>query len=85
MYAYVTDDPAEASSVLSMLVSPRQAPADLRDRSLIGPAQQCIERLRRLQAAGVDQVFIWPVADEVRQLRRFAEEVAVEFRQKGSG
>jgi alkanesulfonate monooxygenase SsuD/methylene tetrahydromethanopterin reductase-like flavin-dependent oxidoreductase (luciferase family) len=85
MYTYITDDPTDASSVLGTLISPRQAPADLRDRSLIGSAQECIEKLRRLQAAGVDQVLIWPVRDEVRQLRLFAEEVAVVFRRNGSG
>jgi alkanesulfonate monooxygenase SsuD/methylene tetrahydromethanopterin reductase-like flavin-dependent oxidoreductase (luciferase family) len=75
MYAYLTDDPDEAETVLRTLVSPRQAPADLRDRMLIGPGSDCIEKLRRLKAAGVEQVFIWPVADEVHQLHRFAEEV----------
>jgi len=38
MFAYVTDDPVEADSVLGVLVSPRQGPSDLRDRSLIGTA-----------------------------------------------
>jgi alkanesulfonate monooxygenase SsuD/methylene tetrahydromethanopterin reductase-like flavin-dependent oxidoreductase (luciferase family) len=74
-YAYLTEDPAEGRAVLSMLVSPRQAPADLRDRSLIGPVDQCLERLRRLKVAGAQEVFVWPVRDEVAQLRRFAEEV----------
>lgn len=82
MYAHVTDDPAEARSILGMLVSPRLAPSDLRDRSLIGTAAECIEKLRKLEAAGVEQVFIWPVADELRQLRRFAEEVAAHFRER---
>jgi alkanesulfonate monooxygenase SsuD/methylene tetrahydromethanopterin reductase-like flavin-dependent oxidoreductase (luciferase family) len=82
MYTYLTDDPAEARSVLGMLVSPRHAPSDLRDRSLIGTAQECIERLRGLEAAGVQQVFIWPVVDEVRQLRRFVEEVASALMQR---
>jgi alkanesulfonate monooxygenase SsuD/methylene tetrahydromethanopterin reductase-like flavin-dependent oxidoreductase (luciferase family) len=78
MYTYVSDDPVEANSVFGTLVSPRQAPSDLRDRSLIGTAQDCVERLRRLEAVGVEQVLIWPVRDEVRQLERFAEQVAAE-------
>src|SRR5207248_1752721 len=32
MYLHLTDDPAEAQSVLEKLVSPYQAPSDLRDR-----------------------------------------------------
>jgi alkanesulfonate monooxygenase SsuD/methylene tetrahydromethanopterin reductase-like flavin-dependent oxidoreductase (luciferase family) len=78
-YLYLTDEPAKADSVLATLVSPRQAPVDLRDRSLIGAADHCIEKLRRLEAAGAEQVFVWPVADEVAQLRRFAEQVAPHF------
>src|SRR6266852_5885690 len=42
MYMHLTDDPAEANSVLGMLVSPRQAPADLRDRSLVGTLDDCV-------------------------------------------
>lgn len=80
MYTYLTDDPAEAERILGSLISPRQAPADLRNRSLVGTVAKCIERLRRLEAAGVGQVFIWPVADEVRQLSRFAELVANHFK-----
>ena len=79
MYTYLTDDPAEAERIVRTLVSPRQAPADLRDRSLIGTVPACIERLRRLEAAGVSQVFVWPVADQVRQLARFAEELVPHF------
>jgi alkanesulfonate monooxygenase SsuD/methylene tetrahydromethanopterin reductase-like flavin-dependent oxidoreductase (luciferase family) len=79
MYLHLTDDPAEAASALGTLVSPRQAPADLRDRSLVGPPADCIDKLRQLEAAGAQEVFVWPVRDEVRQLRRFAEEVFPHF------
>jgi len=78
-YMYLTDDPAETERILRSLISPRQAPSDLRDRSLVGSVPDCLEKLRRLEAAGVSQVFVWPVADEVRQLRRFAELVARPF------
>jgi alkanesulfonate monooxygenase SsuD/methylene tetrahydromethanopterin reductase-like flavin-dependent oxidoreductase (luciferase family) len=76
---HLTDDPTEANSILSMLVSPRQAPSDLRDRSLIGTAEECVAKLRKLEAAGVEQVLVWPIRDEARQLQRFAEEVATKF------
>ena len=36
--------------------------------------------LRRLEAAGVEQALVWLLWDEPEQLRRFAEEVAIEFR-----
>jgi alkanesulfonate monooxygenase SsuD/methylene tetrahydromethanopterin reductase-like flavin-dependent oxidoreductase (luciferase family) len=79
MYLHLTDDPLEASSVLGMLVSPNQAPSDLRDRSLVGPPVDCIQKLRGLEAAGAQEVFVWPVRDEVRQLRRFADRVFPHF------
>lgn len=78
-YMHLTDDPAKADSVLRMLVSPRQAPADLRDRSLIGTPEDCIRKVRLLEAAGAQEVFVWPVGDEVNQLRRFADEVFPHF------
>jgi hypothetical protein len=31
------------------------------------------ERLAAWREAGVQRVFLWPVADELEQLRRFAE------------
>ena len=79
MYGHLTDDPAEAKSVLGMLVSPHQAPADLRDRSLVGTTSDCLHKLRMLQTAGAQEVFVWPVRDEVKQLRRFADEVFPHF------
>ena len=78
-YLHLTDDPAEATSILGMLVSPRQAPSDLRDRSLVGPPAECIQKLRALQAAGAQEVFVWPIRDEVHQLRRFADEIIPQF------
>jgi alkanesulfonate monooxygenase SsuD/methylene tetrahydromethanopterin reductase-like flavin-dependent oxidoreductase (luciferase family) len=79
MYLHLTDDPAEANSVLGMLVSPHQAPSDLRDRSLVGTPSDCVRKLRGLQAAGAQEVFVWPIRNEVKQLHRFAEEVFPHF------
>ena len=79
MYMHLTDDPAKANTVLGMLVSPRQAPADLRDRSLVGTPAECVRKVQMLQAAGAQQVFVWPIGDEVNQLRRFADEVVPHF------
>ena len=79
MYLHLTDDPAEAQSVLERLVSPYQAPSDLRDRSLVGTTVDCIDKLRRLETAGAKEVFVWPIGDEVKQLQQFAEEVIPSF------
>ena len=47
----------------------------LRDRLAVGPAERFAEQLNAFAAAGVQRVFIWPVADETYQLERFVSEV----------
>jgi hypothetical protein len=47
----------------------------LRERLPIGPAEMFAEKLTAFANAGVQRVFIWPVADEARQLERFWNEV----------
>ncbi|MGV9712742.1 LLM class flavin-dependent oxidoreductase [Gordonia sp. NPDC003424] len=50
-------------------------PATLAGQVLIGSAQACAETLTAYAEAGVDGVLIWPVADPLDQLRRFAATV----------
>ena len=47
----------------------------LRDRLPIGPAELFAEKLGAFAEAGVQRVFVWPVADEARQLELFRETV----------
>ena len=47
----------------------------VRERVLVGSANECVEKLAKLQAAGVRKVFLWPVADGAVQLAKFHEEV----------
>jgi hypothetical protein len=47
----------------------------LRERLGIGPAEVFAEKLSAFARAGVQRVFVWPVADESRQLELFAERV----------
>jgi alkanesulfonate monooxygenase SsuD/methylene tetrahydromethanopterin reductase-like flavin-dependent oxidoreductase (luciferase family) len=76
MYLYISEDRAELRSVRDLVRSPAATSADLRDRLLIGTADECVGRLRRLEAAGISEVFVWPLRDEVAQLGLFVEEVA---------
>jgi alkanesulfonate monooxygenase SsuD/methylene tetrahydromethanopterin reductase-like flavin-dependent oxidoreductase (luciferase family) len=75
MYLYLSNDQAALRSAADLVRSPATTSADLRDRLLIGTPNECIERLRRLEAVGVSEVFVWPLRDEVDQLRLFVEEV----------
>jgi alkanesulfonate monooxygenase SsuD/methylene tetrahydromethanopterin reductase-like flavin-dependent oxidoreductase (luciferase family) len=74
-YLYLSEDPMACRSALELVVSPTAAPSDLRDRLLIGTPEECVDRVRQLDAAGIKEVFVWPIRDELLQLRLFAEQV----------
>ena len=77
MICYVTEDRHVAEELLVEVVSPtlNRSVELLRERLPIGTPAECAEKLRKLQAAGVQRVFLWPVEDEVDQLARFHEQV----------
>jgi alkanesulfonate monooxygenase SsuD/methylene tetrahydromethanopterin reductase-like flavin-dependent oxidoreductase (luciferase family) len=77
MWCYITDDRDEAERVLRERLAPTvHRPEDvLRERLPIGPAEMFAEKLTAFANAGVQRVFIWPVADETHQLERFWNEV----------
>lgn len=77
MICYVTEDRRLAEELLVEVVSPtlNRSVELLRERLPIGTPAECAEKLRKLQAAGVQRVFLWPVEDEVDQLARFHEQV----------
>lgn len=77
MWCYLTDDRREADRILSERVAPTvHRPEDvLRERLPIGPPELFAEKLAAFAEAGVQRVFIWPVADELHQLERFWNEV----------
>jgi alkanesulfonate monooxygenase SsuD/methylene tetrahydromethanopterin reductase-like flavin-dependent oxidoreductase (luciferase family) len=77
MWCYITDDRNEADRILKERVIPtvHRPESVLRERLPIGPPELFAEKLTAFARAGVRRVFIWPVADEVRQLERFWNEV----------
>lgn len=77
MWFYITDDQAEADRVMrERLVPTIHRPEEmLRERLPVGSAELFAERLTAFARAGVQRVFIWPVADEVHQLELFWETV----------
>ena len=77
MWCFITDDRDEAERVLEERVVPtvHRPQETLRERLPIGPAELFAEKLTAFAQAGVQRVFIWPVADEARQLERFWNEV----------
>ena len=79
MWLYVTESPREAERVLDRCSprpsagrSSRSAPSTSRSAS----AEQCAERLDAYAQAGAQRIFVWPLADELRQLELLRERVA---------
>ena len=70
-------DDRRASDVLESVLAPAvHRPVDeLRGRLPFGSAEAVAEVLDAFRAAGVQRVFLWPVSDELEQLKRFAGEV----------
>ncbi len=69
MFYYLTEDQRLAEELLVEVVSPTLGrPVELlRERLLIGTPAECAEKLARLQAAGVQKIFLWPIEDETSQ------------------
>jgi alkanesulfonate monooxygenase SsuD/methylene tetrahydromethanopterin reductase-like flavin-dependent oxidoreductase (luciferase family) len=77
MWFYVTEDRADAERVMRERVVPTiHRPEDqLRERLPIGPGELFAEKLSAFAQAGVQRVFVWPIADEARQLELFWQQV----------
>jgi alkanesulfonate monooxygenase SsuD/methylene tetrahydromethanopterin reductase-like flavin-dependent oxidoreductase (luciferase family) len=78
MWLYVSEDGRDAERMLGEVLAPMLGrPVEvLRELALpIGSVEQCAERISAYQEAGAERIFVWPLADELRQLERFREEV----------
>jgi len=78
MWMYVTESRRESRRMLAEVLAPAinrpvEAVAEL--PLLIGSADQCAERLSAYARAGAERVFVWPLADEPRQLEAFRHDV----------
>ena len=78
MYLYVTEDRAVAERIIRDVLKPalNRPEEDLSQRLLVGSAEECTEKLAAYRAAGVQRIYLWPVADELRQLVVFQEQIA---------
>jgi probable F420-dependent oxidoreductase len=76
MFLYITDDSTEAAHMLGKVARVlNREESVVRERLLIGSVDACVAKLKAYQEAGVQRVFVWPVADHVRQLALFQENV----------
>lgn len=77
MWTFVTEHPVVAERILVDVLARGlgRDPATLRGRVCIGSAEACAELLSQYAREGCRRVHVWPVADEVHQLERIANEV----------
>jgi alkanesulfonate monooxygenase SsuD/methylene tetrahydromethanopterin reductase-like flavin-dependent oxidoreductase (luciferase family) len=70
MWTWITEDARDADRVLHDVLGPllKRDPALLRDQLCVGPRERCAELLARYAEAGCERIFLWPVADEPRQI-----------------
>jgi probable F420-dependent oxidoreductase len=78
MFFYVTEERATSERIIREVLSPtlNRPEEELRGRLLVGPAEECAQKLAAYRAAGANRIFLWPVEDELRQLATFQERVA---------
>ena len=77
-FMYITEDRAEAERVLDEIIAPtvNRPKGELVGRLPVGSASDCAEMLSRYGAAGLQEVFLWPVRDELKQIDTFMNRVA---------
>jgi probable F420-dependent oxidoreductase len=78
MFFYVTEERATSERIVREVLSTmlNRPEEELRQRLLVGSAEECAEKLSAYRAAGANRIFLWPVEDELRQLAAFQERVA---------
>jgi len=76
-WLYITEEEHDAERMLSEVLAPAiNRPVDeLRQRLPIGSAQSCAEKLAAYEPAGVQRIYLWPIANEIEQIQIFMDQV----------
>jgi alkanesulfonate monooxygenase SsuD/methylene tetrahydromethanopterin reductase-like flavin-dependent oxidoreductase (luciferase family) len=77
MWFYVTEEERDSERILSEVLSPalNRPVAELRERLPIGSAGDCAAKLAAYQKVGVQRIYLWPLADELEQIKIFKQQV----------
>jgi alkanesulfonate monooxygenase SsuD/methylene tetrahydromethanopterin reductase-like flavin-dependent oxidoreductase (luciferase family) len=77
MWLYITEDERECERILNEVLAPtlNRPVAELRERLPIGSALRCAEKLSAYQNVGVQRVYLWPLANELEQIKIFMSQV----------
>jgi probable F420-dependent oxidoreductase len=86
MFFYVTGNRATAKRIVRDILSPMlgRPEIELSQRLLIGPAEECAEKVIAYRENRAGRLLIWPVEDELRQLAAFWEQVVPLVREQPS-
>ena len=77
MWTYVTEDAGERDRYLATTATMLGKPVEiLADQLLIGSAEHCARVVAAYAEAGIEAMFIWPLADPEHQLERVMRDVA---------
>lgn len=78
MWLYITEEERVAERMLNEVLAPaiNRPVAEMRERLPIGSAQDCAQKLAAYQHLGVQRVYLWPLADELEQIKIFMRQVA---------
>jgi probable F420-dependent oxidoreductase len=77
MWLYITEDESEAERMLNEVLAPalNRPVAELRERLPIGSAANCAEKFAAYEKVGVQRIYLWPLANELRQIEIFMKHV----------
>jgi alkanesulfonate monooxygenase SsuD/methylene tetrahydromethanopterin reductase-like flavin-dependent oxidoreductase (luciferase family) len=77
MWFYITDDEKEAERILNEVLAPaiNRPVSELRERLPIGAALACAKKLAAYQNVGVQRIYLWPLTDELEQIKIFMKQV----------
>jgi len=77
MWLYITEDEPDSERMLNEVLAPtlNRPVTELRERLPIGSAKDCAKKLAAYQQVGVQRVYLWPLADELEQIKIFMKYV----------
>jgi probable F420-dependent oxidoreductase len=77
MFLHVTEDPAEADRICQNILAPtlKRPAQELRKRLLVGPPEECAQKLAAYQSAGAQRIMLWPITNEIPQLESFHQQI----------
>jgi alkanesulfonate monooxygenase SsuD/methylene tetrahydromethanopterin reductase-like flavin-dependent oxidoreductase (luciferase family) len=77
MWLYITEGERDSERMLNEVLAPalNRPVAELRERLPIGSARDCAEKLVAYHNVGVQRVYLWPLADELEQIKIFMGQV----------